>query len=110
MDITIFNEDVFAYDMDLETVSSLICELKDDDPRYWQLAKALQRSLNIYDERDLETVPAARAALAACSPNRLHPAQSTTLPSAMRISTPHGYGRCARPAAKWPVPYPTCWL
>ena len=64
MDITIFNEDVFAYDMDLETVSSLICELKDDDPRYWQLAKALQRSLNIYDERDLETVPAARAALA----------------------------------------------
>ena len=64
MDITIFNEDVFAYDMDLETVSSLIRELKDDDPRYWQLAKALQRSLNIYDERDLETVPAARAALA----------------------------------------------
>ena len=31
MDITIFNEDVFAYDMDLETVSSLIRELKDDD-------------------------------------------------------------------------------
>ena len=28
MDITIFNEDVFAYDMDLETVSSLIRELK----------------------------------------------------------------------------------
>ena len=64
MDITIFNEDVFAYYMDLETVSSLIRELKDDDPRYWQLAKALQRSLNIYDERDLETVSAARAALA----------------------------------------------
>ena len=64
MDVTIFNEDVFAYYMDLETVSSLIRELKDDDPRYWQLAKALQRSLNIYDERDLETVPAARAALA----------------------------------------------
>ena len=116
MDITIFNEDVFAYDMDLETVSSLICELKDDDPRYWQLAKALQRSLNIYDERDLETVPAARAALAgvllglAAGFFYVHPAQSTTLPSAMRISTPHGYGRCARPAAKWPVPYPTCWL
>ena len=64
MDVTIFNEDVFAYYMDLETVSSLIRELKDDDPRYWQLAKALQRSLNIYDERDLETVSAARAALA----------------------------------------------
>ena len=64
MDVTIFNEDVFAYYMDLETVSSLIRELKDDDPRYWQLAKALQRSLNLYDERDLETVAAARAELA----------------------------------------------
>ena len=64
MDVTIFNEDVFAYYMDLETVSSLIRELKDDDPRYWQLTKALQRSLNIYDERDLETLSAARAALA----------------------------------------------
>lgn len=64
MDVTIFNEDVFAYYMDLETVSSLIRELKDDDPRYWQLAKALQRSMNLYDERDLETVAAARAELA----------------------------------------------
>ena len=64
MDVTIFNEDVFAYYMDLETVSSLIRELKDDDPRYWQLAKALQRSMNLYDDRDLETVAAARAELA----------------------------------------------
>lgn len=64
MDVTIFNEDVFTYYMDLETVSSLIRELKDDDPRYWQLAKALQRSMNLYDERDLETVAAARAELA----------------------------------------------
>ena len=38
---------------DLETVTSLMRELKDDDPRYWQLAKALQRSLNTYDERDI---------------------------------------------------------
>ena len=33
-------------------------------PRYWQLAKALQRSLNAYDERNPESVEAARAALA----------------------------------------------
>ncbi|NMM97744.1 alpha-mannosidase [Bifidobacterium olomucense] len=65
MDVTIFNEDVFAYYMDLETVSSLMRELKDDDPRYWQLAKALQRSLNAYDERDIDgTLAAAREELA----------------------------------------------
>ena len=64
MDVAVFNEDVFAYYIDLETVSSLMRELSDDDPRYWQLAKALQRSLNRYDERDLATVAAAREALA----------------------------------------------
>ena len=110
MDITIFNEDVFAYDMDLETVSSLIRELKDDDPRYWQLAKALQRSLNIYDERDLETVPAARAALAGVLAEPAASSAINHIAIGTRISTPHGCGRCARHAAKWPVPYPTCWL
>ena len=64
MDVCAFNRDVFDYLMDLETVSSLMRELQHDDPRYWQLAKALQRSLNAYDERDLDTVAAARAALA----------------------------------------------
>ncbi|KAB8289078.1 alpha-mannosidase [Bifidobacterium ramosum] len=65
MDVTVFNEDVFAYSMDLETVSSLMRELTDDDPRYWQLAKALQRSLNAYDERDIGgTLPTARGELA----------------------------------------------
>lgn len=53
MDVCAFNQNVFDYLMDLETVTSLMGELKDDDPRYWQLAKALQRSLNTYDERDI---------------------------------------------------------
>ena len=64
MDVCALNEDVLAYLMDLDTVTALIRELKDDDPRYWQLAKALQRSLNRYDERHLDTVRAAREALA----------------------------------------------
>ena len=64
MDVCAFNAEMFDYWMDLETVSSLIRELKDDDPRYWQLAKALQRSLNRYDERHPNTVAAAREALA----------------------------------------------
>lgn len=53
MDVCAFNQNVFDYLMDSETVTSLMRELKDDDPRYWQLAKALQRSLNTYDERDI---------------------------------------------------------
>lgn len=53
MDVCAFNQNVFDYLMDLETVTSLMRELKDDDPRYWQLAKALQQSLNTYDERDI---------------------------------------------------------
>ena len=64
MDVCAFNEDMFGYYMDLETVSSLMRELKDDDPRYWQLAKALQRSLNAYEERRPATVAQARQALA----------------------------------------------
>ncbi|NEG54389.1 alpha-mannosidase [Bifidobacterium platyrrhinorum] len=65
MDVTVFDRELFAYYMDLETVSSLMRELKDDDPRYWQLAKALQRSLNVYDERDIAgTLAGARAELA----------------------------------------------
>ncbi|MBT1172250.1 alpha-mannosidase [Bifidobacterium sp. MA2] len=65
VDVAAFDGDVFAYHMDLETVSSLIRELHDDDPRYWQLAKALQRSLNAYDEQDIAgTLAAARAELA----------------------------------------------
>jgi alpha-mannosidase len=63
MDVCILNRDIFDYLRDLDIVSSLIRQLKDDDPRYWQLSKALQRSLNAYDERDLSTVGAARAAL-----------------------------------------------
>lgn len=64
MDVCCFNRDLFDYGMDLEVVSSLMRELKDDDPRYWQLAKALQRSLNVYDERNIVgTVAQARAQL-----------------------------------------------
>lgn len=63
-DVCAFNQDVFDYLMDLDIVSSLMRELQHDDPRYWQLAKALQRSLNVYDERDLATVATARQQLA----------------------------------------------
>lgn len=60
VDVTVFNRNIFDYYMDLETVSSLMRELNDDNPRYWKLAKALQRSLNAYDEHDSSTVQNAR--------------------------------------------------
>ena len=60
VDVTVFNRNIFDYYMDLETVSSLMQELNDDNPRYWKLAKALQRSLNAYDEHDSSTVQNAR--------------------------------------------------
>ena len=63
-DLTEFDEHYEHYSVDLDVVSSLM-ELADkQSPRYWQLAKALQRSLNAYDERNPESVEAARAALA----------------------------------------------
>ena len=63
-DLTEFDERYENYSVDLDVVSSLM-ELADkQSPRYWQLAKALQRSLNAYDERNPESVEAARAALA----------------------------------------------
>lgn len=60
VDVTVFNRNIFDYYMDLETVSSLMRELNDDNPRYWKLAKALQRSLNAYDEHDSSTIQNAR--------------------------------------------------
>ena len=45
MDVCAFNQNVFDYLMDLETVTSLMRELKDDDPRYWQLAKAITQHI-----------------------------------------------------------------
>lgn len=50
--------------MDLDVVTSLMKELDPESLRYWNLAAALQKALNLYDERNLETVPRARQALA----------------------------------------------
>lgn len=109
MDVCAFNQNVFDYLMDLETVTSLMRELKDDDPRYWQLAKALQRSLNTYDERDIAgTLEPAKKSLPGYYPNPHIPASSIMSRSAMRISIPHGCGLCAKPTVKWPARCLTC--
>ena len=64
MDVCHFDHEAWNYYMDLEVTAQLIRECDQSQPRYWRLGKALQRSLNIYDERDLATLGPARQALA----------------------------------------------
>ena len=109
-DLAEFDERYENYSVDLDVVSSLMEFADKQSPRYWQLAKALQRSLNAYDERNPESVEAARAALAGVLAKPANASAMNAAPSATRISTPHGCGRCARHAARWPAPYPTHWL
>lgn len=60
-DLTEFDARFENYSVDLDVVSSLMEFADKQSPRYWQLAKALQRSLNAYDERNPESVEAARS-------------------------------------------------
>lgn len=62
-DLTEYDERFQDYWTDLDVVDTVMAELDKESPRYWQMAKALQRSLNLFDEQDLDTVEQARAAL-----------------------------------------------
>lgn len=64
VDVCVYDRQLQALWADLDVVSQLVTELPDSSQWRWKLAKALQRSMNIYNERDLSTVPAARKALA----------------------------------------------
>ena len=63
-DLTEYDERFEHYWTDLDVVDTVMAEIDKDSPRYWQLAKALQRSLNLFDEQDPDSVERARAALA----------------------------------------------
>jgi alpha-mannosidase len=63
-DLTEFDQRYEDYSVDLDVVSSLMEQTDKQSPRYWQLAKALQRSLNLFDEQHPDSVAAARHALA----------------------------------------------
>lgn len=58
-----FDAQMEDYWLDLDVVSMLMGQADKDSPRYWQLAKALQRSLNVYDEQVPDSVTPAREAL-----------------------------------------------
>lgn len=59
-DLTEYDERFENYWLDLDVVSSVMKEIDPDSPRYWQMGKALQRSLNAFDEQDLGTVEKGR--------------------------------------------------
>ncbi|KAB8289075.1 alpha-mannosidase [Bifidobacterium ramosum] len=63
-DLTIFDQRYEDYAVDLDVVRQLMERADKESPRYWQLAKALQRSLNVFDEQHPDSVVEARAALA----------------------------------------------
>ena len=63
IDVCAYERELAEYYMDLDAVSMAIEQIDHESPRYWKLAKALQRSLNLFDMRDLSTVTAARQAL-----------------------------------------------
>lgn len=65
-DLTEYDNRFEQYRADLEAVSGLMAHMADKrTARYYQLGKALQRSLNAFDEQQPDTVEEARQALAA---------------------------------------------
>lgn len=60
-----FDRELWEYARDLEVVTGLIEVLDKDTVRYWRVVKALQRSLNAYDDDNRDgTLASARAELA----------------------------------------------
>lgn len=65
IDVCVFDEELWNYAIDVDTVANLIKALPPASVRYWKLARALQTSLNVFDDDNLEkTVKPARQALA----------------------------------------------
>ncbi|BDR53236.1 alpha-mannosidase [Bombiscardovia nodaiensis] len=66
IEVCLFDQELWEYARDLEVVCGLIKVLEPDSVRYWRLAKALQRSLNAYDDDNRPaTLAQARAQLRA---------------------------------------------
>ena len=63
IDIAAFDGDMFDYWIDLDVITGSLENMNDADPRYWKLAKAMQRSINLWDEKDYATLAPARKVL-----------------------------------------------
>ena len=63
IDIAALDQDMFDYWADLDVVTGSLENMNDADPRYLKLAKSMQRSINLWDEKDYNTLALARKAL-----------------------------------------------
>lgn len=63
VDLCLFNQEAFDYYEDLDVLYSLLPTLDKTSLWYFTIAKALQRSMNVYDERELSTLSKAREIL-----------------------------------------------
>ncbi|BDR53244.1 alpha-mannosidase [Bombiscardovia nodaiensis] len=67
VDVAEYDQAVHEYWVDLDVVSGAVEHMDVKTPRYWKLAKAMQRSINVFDGANRETVaatlPEARKAL-----------------------------------------------
>ncbi|RBP98538.1 alpha-mannosidase [Bifidobacterium aemilianum] len=68
IDITALDRKMQDYWVDLDVVSSAVESLNSDDSRRIKLAKAMQRSINLWDERDYSTLEPAMQALSKVLP------------------------------------------
>src|SRR5690606_24155497 len=53
VDVSVFEQDVWELWQDLEALGGLMLELPDGEPRRWQIAQAIERSLDALDLQDL---------------------------------------------------------
>ncbi|MEK0306836.1 alpha-mannosidase [Bifidobacterium favimelis] len=56
VDLCEYRQDLHEYWVDLDVVSGALACMDEGDPRYWKLAKGMQRSINAYDGADQETI------------------------------------------------------
>ena len=57
IDIAALDQDMFDYWADLDVVTGSLENMNDADPRYWKLAKAMQRSINLWDRKTTTRSP-----------------------------------------------------
>ena len=96
--VAVFAQDVWDLVQDVEVLSGLMHELSTDDPRRWNILRALERAMDALDLQPPQPPPAPFSRLP--WPRRPRRARTASAQSATRTSTPRGCGRCARRCAR----------
>ena len=108
-DLAVFDQEVWELVQDLEVLDQLMRELSLDEPRRWEILRAIERSLDALDLRRRRRIGSGRPRRARRGARQSGPRRAPTgsRRSATPTSTRPGCGRCARRSARWPGPSPT---